>query len=87
MPTLHTLTHIHTHITPFYLHHPLPLPSPLLGGREGGRSSQLRLESTLLLLLLLDEHAVGEALALVVVATLAGQGVRVMVRGGEEHLN
>jgi len=41
----------------------------------------------LLLLLLLDEHAVGEALALVVVATLAGQGVRVMVRGGEEHLN
>jgi len=32
-----------------------------------------------MLLLLLDEDAVGEALALVVVATLAGQGVRVVV--------
>jgi len=78
MPTLHTLTQIHTHITPFYLLDPLPLPSLLLGGREGGRRSQLRLESTMLLLLL-DEDAVGEALALVVVATLAGQGVRVVV--------
>jgi len=32
-----------------------------------------------MLLLLLDEDAVGETLALVVVATLAGQGVRVVV--------
>jgi hypothetical protein len=56
------------------------------GGREGGKRSQLRLESTLLLLLLLHEHAVGETLALVVVAPLAGQRVRVVVRGGQEHL-